>query len=238
MEDENRDIEEQIRSICDEMSTRMDQRILEDLFGRLQESEPLTPVARSAGLWRMIMNSRYVKLAAAAVVALAITLPVGYGAVKAIKKYFIAEDSVTFEYPEPNGGFSYTYSRSVSVASNDATTEQEARAQLEEFLQLYRQGKATEIEPGIWKATLSNGEEFAYGGNPENASKQLEFTEEEKVQLKQQADEINELRKAGKGERTFWKEVEDNGVRIRLYNVRYTLPGGQVVTICEGEEAK
>jgi hypothetical protein len=171
------------------------------------------------------------------VFAPAIMLPVSYGAVKAIKKYFtVAEDRVTFEYPEPDGSFTCTYGRSVSVSSSDATSEQEARAQLEEFLQLYRQGKATQIEPGIWHATLSNGEEFAYGGNPEHST--LEFTEEEKAQLKRQTDEIHELRKAGKGQRTFGKEIEENGTRIRLYHVRYTLADDRVVTLCEGEEAK
>lgn len=237
MENENHNIEQQIMNIRDKTSARMDQRILDDLFGRLRESETPKPAIAPAGLWRMIMNSRYMKLAAAAVVALAIMLPVSYGAVKAIKKYFkIAQNSVTFEYSEPNGSFSYMYSRGVSVASTDATSEQEARAQLEEFLRLYQEGKATEIEPGVWRATLSSGEEFAYGGNPQNLK--MEFTEEEKAQLKQQTDEIKELRKAGKGERTFWKEIEENGIRMRLYRVRYMLSNGQAVTICEGEEAK
>lgn len=183
------------------------------------------------------MNSRHIKLAVAAVIALAIMLPVGYGAVQAIKKYFtVTEASVTFEYPGPNGVGAYTYGRRVSVTSTSATDEQEARAQLEEFLQLYREGKATQIKPGVWQATLSNGEEFAYAGDPEHAT--LEFTEQEKAQLKQQSDEINELRKAGKGERTFWKEVEYSGLRVRLYHVRYTLADGQVVTLCEGGLAK
>ncbi len=179
------------------------------------------------------MNSRYIKLAAAAVIALAIMLPVSYGAIQAIKKYFtVTEASVMFEYPEPNGVGAYTYGRRVGVTSTSATNEQEARAQLEEFLQLYREGKAIEIKSGVWQATLSNGEEFAYAGDPEHTT--LEFTEQEKAQLKQQSDEINELRKAGKGERTLWKEVEFNGLRVRLYHVRYTLANGQVVTLCEG----
>ena len=43
------------------------------------------------------------------------------------------------------------------------------------------------------------------------------------------------VRRAGKGERTFLKEVENNGVRVRLYNVCYTLSNGEVLTVCEGE---
>jgi hypothetical protein len=148
----------------------------------------------------------------------------------------VTEACVTFEYPGPNNVGAYTYGRRATVASTSATNEQEARAQLEEFLRLYREGKAIEVKPGVWQATLSNGEEFAYSGDAEHAT--LDFTEQEKAQLKQQSDEINELRKAGKGERTLWKEVEYSGLRVRLYHVRYTLANGQVVTLCEGEPAK
>lgn len=175
----------------------MDQTILGDLFGKLQESETLKPATTPVGLWRTIMNSRHIKVAAAAVVALAIMLPVSYGAIKAIEKYFIVQDTVTFEYPEPNGvSISHMMvGRGISVANADANSQQEAQAK-------------------------------------------VKFTEEEKAQLKQQSDEIHELAKAGKGERTFWKEVEENGMHIRLYQVRYTLSDGQVVTVCEGEAVK
>ena len=148
----------------------------------------------------------------------------------------MTEASVTFEYPEPNGVGMIMYGSMGTVASTSATNEQEARGELEEFLQLYRAGEATEVKPGMWQATLANGEEFAYAGDPEHAT--LKFTEQEKAELKKQADEINELRQAGKGERTFLQEVENNGVRLRLYNVRYTLSDGRVVTICEGEAVK
>jgi hypothetical protein len=181
------------------------------------------------------MISKRMKIAAATVVALAVLLPVGYGAVQAVKKYFtISEDKVSFEYPDPNGTVaSYVYGRSVGVSGTDIQNEEQARARVEEFRQLYLAGKAVEIKPGVWKATLADGTEFAYGGrDPARAG--VQFTEEEKAQLKRQSDEINELRKAGKGERTFLKEVEENGVKIRLYQVRYTLSDGRVVTITEG----
>lgn len=40
------------------------------------------------------------------------------------------------------------------------------------------------------------------------------------------------------GVRTFLQEIENNGMRIRMYNVRYTLSSGQVITVCEGEGGK
>ena len=164
---------------------------------------------------------------------LAALLPAGYAAVEAVVKHFIlSEDSVSFEYPEPNGTAVYSVGRMTGIFSTGVTSEEEARAQYEEFLQLYREGKAQEIRPGVWQATLANGERFNYGGDPEHTP--TEFTAQEKEQWKKQFDEINELRKAGKGERTFREEIERDGVRIRLYEVRYTLPDGNVVTLTEG----
>lgn len=52
--------------------------------------------------------------------------------------------------------------------------------------------------------------------------------------MKKQFDEINALRKAGRCERTFLKEVEQDGVKVRLYQVRYTLADGKIVTLTEG----
>ncbi len=183
------------------------------------------------------MINKRTKMAVAAVIALAILLPVGYGAIQAAKRYFtVSEGQVTLEYADPNGGTtSYVYGRSVSVTGTDIENEDQARARLEEFRQLYLAGKAVEVKPGIWKVTLADGTQFAYGGgDPARAGTGGEFTEEEKAQLQKQSDEINELRKAGKGERTFLKEVEENGTKIRLYQVRYTLSDGRVVTITEG----
>lgn len=185
------------------------------------------------------MIGKRIKLAAAAVVALAVMLPVGYAAVGAVMKYFtISEDMVSFQDPDPNGGvvsFGFGYARTEVVTGTDIESEEQARAKVEEFRQLYLAGKAREIRPGVWQAVLSNGELFNYGGDPEHAT--AEFTPQEKEQLKKQFDEINELRKAGQGERTFLKEVEQDGVRVRLYQVRDTLADGKIVTLTEGTNA-
>jgi hypothetical protein len=237
VENVDRNLEEQIRSLCDRTSLSMDRRILRDLAGRLPESHSHEPTPVSARIWRMTMISKRIKIAAAAVVALAVLLPVSYGAIQAVKKYFtLSEDKVSFEYRDPNGGgTSYVYGRSIAVGGTGIENEEQARARIEEFRQLYLAGKAVEVEPGVWVATLSDGTRFAFGGSdPARAGAGVEFTEEEKAQLKRQSDEINELRKAGKCERTFLKEVEENGMKIRLYRVRYTLSDGRVVTLTEG----
>jgi hypothetical protein len=47
-------------------------------------------------------------------------------------------------------------------------------------------------------------------------------------------EEINQLKKAGKCEKTFVKEWVENGIVFQLYEVRYTLASGEVVTVNEG----
>ncbi len=125
---------------------------------------------------------------------------------------------------------------SAGIGSNDPNfTEEDARKAEREFYELYKQGKAEEVEPGFWVATLSNGKGFGYGGDPE----MLGLSEAERKEfLKKQFAEIDELRKAGKYERTFIKEVEKNGVKIRLYEDRFTLSNGKVITMGAGEPVK
>ena len=184
------------------------------------------------------MRGKRTRLVIAAAIAAGIMLPVGYGAVKAVMKYVIlSEEKVVFKYSEPNGGVAaYGVGRAVGTMVSGDVDEEEARARLEEFYQLYRDGKAREIKPGFWQATLSNGETFNFGGDPAKAMG--EFTPEDKERLQKRFEEINELRKAGKGERTFLKEIEKNGLRIRLYEVRYTLSNGEVITVGEGMPAE
>ena len=49
MEDANRDIEEQIRNMCDRTSDRMDRRILADLADSLRKMETVRAVERPPG---------------------------------------------------------------------------------------------------------------------------------------------------------------------------------------------
>lgn len=48
-------------------------------------------------------------------------------------------------------------------------------------------------------------------------------------------EEIEELRKAGKYERTLLKQWEEKGMRFSLYKVSYTLSNGKVITVNEIE---
>ncbi len=227
MQDANRSLEEQIRNWCKHTSDALDRRILDDLGEKLKQQEPIEPAPTPAGVWRMIMNAKRIKWAAAAVLALAVLLPAGYAAVEAMINYFtISETQVSTEMQGPDVVTGFGASRSVSVGGTDIATEAEARAGLEEFQRLYREGKARQIEPGLWQVTLANGKLFNYQGNPEWSTPGF-------AEQKKEMEEVSALRNASKGERTFLRDMEMNGQTLRVYEVRYALSSGKVVTVTE-----
>jgi hypothetical protein len=184
------------------------------------------PAGGSISLWRV---------AAAAAIAIAVLLPLSYGATKTVKR-IIKTFEAKFEYPQDDGGV-HVYGVGGGIGSSDPNfTEEDAREAEREFYELYKQGKAEEVEPGVWVVTLSNGEKFAYGGgDPE----MLGLSEAERKEiLKKQFDEIEELKKAGKFERTFIKEIEKDGVKIRYYEDSFTLSNGKVIKMGAGEAVK
>lgn len=177
------------------------------------------PTGGPISLWRV---------AAAAVIAIAVLLPLSYGATKVIKKYFVTFEA-EFEYPEDN----IVYKTSQTVVM-DGENEEDAKKALEEFGKLYREGKAEEIKPGVWSVTLSNGEKFNYGGEPE----MLGLSDAERKELlKKQFDEIHELKKAGKYEKTYKPEHNYivNGITYRYFEARYILSDGTVKTLGDSE---
>jgi hypothetical protein len=145
-----------------------------------------SPGGGSISLWRV---------AAAAVIAIAVLLPLSFGATKVVKKYFTTFEA-KFEYPQDDGGV-YAYGVRAGIGSSDPNfTEEEAHKLEREFYELYKQGKAKEVSPGMWMAFLSNGKAFGYSGDPEMLG--LSEVERKELSKKQFDDEINELKKAGK----------------------------------------
>ncbi|MHC4756206.1 MAG: hypothetical protein ACYTBP_13810 [Planctomycetota bacterium] len=191
-----------------------------NLLNRLEDNVSSTKfnVSHSSMLkWFVPTGNRIslIRVAATAIIGIVFLLPMAYGATKVIQYFTISGVSITSK-------------------SDKIITEEDVRNSLEEFGKLYREGKAKEVKPGVWVVTLSNGEEFAYGGNnPELVG--LPSDEKNKL-LESQSNEIQKLRKSGNFERTFIKEIEENGVKIRLYEDRFTLSSGKVVTMTYGEE--
>jgi len=174
------------------------------------------------------------RVTAAAAIAIAVLLPLSYGATKTVKR-IIKTFEAKFEYPQDDGGVQ-VYGVGAGIGSSDPNfTEEDAHKAEREFYELYKQGKAKEVAPGMWTATLSNGKGFGYGGDPE----MLGLSEAERKELlKKQFDEIHELRKAGKFERTFIKEIEIDGVMHNFYEDSFTLSNGKVIKMGAGEPVK
>jgi len=175
------------------------------------------------------------RVAAAAAIAIAVLLPLSYGATKTVKR-IIKTFEAEFVYPQDDGSV-HGYKVGSAIGSNDPNfTEEDALKNQREFYELYKQGKAEEIEPGFWFAILSNGKGFGTR-NPE----MLGLSEAERKEfLKKQFDEIEELRKAGKFEKIYKPEhdFEINGVKHRFYFARYTLSDGTVRTVGSSEPVK
>ena len=181
-----------------------------------------SPAGERISLWRV---------AAAATVAIAVLLPLSFGANRIVKKYFITFEAA-FEYPEDNTVYKTT--QTMVTSGDNIKSEEDAKRVLEEFAALYREGKAEEIKPGIWMVTLSDGEKFTYGGDPDA----LGLSDDERIGLlKRQFDEIHELRKAGKFEKTYKPEHDFlvDGVEYRYFEARYVLSDGTVETIGSSE---
>lgn len=170
------------------------------------------------------------RVATAAVVAVVVVLPLGYGATKLVEKCYTTFKA-TFIYPDHDGGGNVAYG--VGGGFGGDLSEKEAMEMAEEIRKLCAEGKAEEVEPGVWQVTLSDGRKVGIGGmDPEFVAMS---DAERNEALKKQFDEIHELRKAGKYERTFLKEIEIDGARHRLYEDRFTLSNGKVVKVGAGE---
>jgi len=185
------------------------------------------------------------RVATAAAIAIAVLLPLSYGATKTVKRIiktfeakFEYPHEAKFVYPQDDGGVhgygvGGGYGVGSAIGSSDPNfTEKEAMEMAEEIRKLCAEGKAEEVEPGVWMVTLSNGKKIHFGGaDPEF----MALTDVEKNNLlKKQFDEIHELRKAGKFERTFIKEIEINGVMHNLYEDSFTLSNGKVIKMGAG----
>jgi len=171
------------------------------------------------------------RVTAAAAIAIAVLLPLSFGATKVVKKYFITFEA-EFEYPEDN--IVYRTSQTIVTTDDNIKSEEDVKKVFEEFGRLYREGKAEEIRPGVWQVVLSNGEKFNYGGDPEILG--LSEAERKKL-LKKQFDEIHELKKAGKYEKTYKPEHDYvvNGIKYRYFEARYVLSDGTAKTLGDSE---
>lgn len=230
-----RQIRRLAKQIRIEPDAGVDQRVLGLAEAALAESMKNKAVfGRPNSIRSLIMQSKTRKYAAVVAVAILLLIPLSYGAVRALKYFIVLQDRV--EYHQGNGHVT-VMSSAQGIIGDNIHTQQDAARVMEEFKKLYKKGKAEQTKLGLWSVTLSDGSGFNYGGDPE-----MLFLSDAKTQelLKNQFDEVRELRKAGKFEKTYKPEhdfaVDD--VKYRSFEATYTLSDGRVVTMGESEPAE
>lgn len=185
-----------------------------------------TPIGGSISPWRV---------AAAAIIAIAVLLPLTYGATQIIK-FVVEEFTVIHGVDDERAKYITAYAFNPTITGDCITNKDEAKKAEKEMLQLIKEGKAEEVSHGVYKGVLSSGKEVIYDtlGIPI----EILQSENRKEKIKKLTDEIEKLKKAGDFERTFLDEVENNGIKIRIYKHRYTLSNGSTITLTTGYEVK
>ncbi len=175
------------------------------------------------------------RVAAAAIIAISLLLPLTYGATR-IMRFVVEEFTVIHGVDDEQAKYITAYAFNPTITGDCITNKEEAKEAEKEMLQLIKKGKAEEVSPGVYKGVLSNGEEVIYDtlGIPI----EILQSENRKEKIKELTEEIQKLKKAGDFERTFLDEVENNGIKIRIYKHRYTLSNGSTITLTAGYEVK
>lgn len=175
------------------------------------------------------------RVAATAAIAILVLLPLTYGATRIIK-FVVEEFTVIHGVDDEQAEYITAYAFNPTITGDCITNKEEAKEAEKEILQLIKKGKAEEVSPGVYKGVLSSGEEVIYDtlGIPI----EILQSENRKEKIKELTDEIEKLKKAGNFERTFLDEVENNGIKIRIYKHRYTLSNGSTITLTTGYEVK
>jgi hypothetical protein len=172
------------------------------------------------------------RVAAAAAIAIAVLLPLTYGATKIIQ-FVVEEFTVMYGVDDKDAKYITTYAFNPTIRGVYTTSKDDAKKAEKEILQLIKEGKAEKISPGEYKAVLSNGGEVVYDtlGIPI----EILASESREEKIKQICDEIEELRKAGKFERTFLDVVKSpKGRDVYIYKTCYTLSNGATITLNSG----
>jgi Tol biopolymer transport system component len=105
----NKDIERAIRKICitktqaETTDAEMDKQTLSDALAAYDNSKNLKSMIFKTDIWRVIMKSPITKITSAAVVALAILLPLSYGAAKLIKRFITISQMPAIKVDFPSG---------------------------------------------------------------------------------------------------------------------------------------
>ena len=118
-------------------------RTLTDTLEAHAQTKKMKMAVVQPGIWRIIMRSRKLKYAVAAMVGIAVMVPLVYGASKIIKTYFFKEE---IKYTNPDGS---TISQVIQTGISGAD-EKEAKKVYDEINRLREAGKCEKILQEEW----------------------------------------------------------------------------------------
>jgi len=227
---------DEIKKLVKNMSFKAGPEMDNDLWTdttRAHDQSQKTEWSQERSLLRRItMNTRTMKIVAVALIALAILLPLSYGASKIIK-FVVEEFTIMYGVDDENTKYITAYAFNPTVKGDCINNKEDAKQAEKEILQLIKEGKAEQINPSEYKAILSNGGEVIYDtlGIPI----EILGSENRKEKIQELTDEIEDLKKAGEFERTFLDVVKSpKGRDVYIYKTRYTLSNGVTITLNSG----
>jgi hypothetical protein len=130
--------------------------------------------------------------------------------------------------------------RGFTTSKGWGSTDPDYKVKFEEFKTLFNAGKARETAPGEYAATLANGEEFRFKGDPNT----LSITKDEEETWKRMVDEAIDRKERGIYEKVYyprWMQEAMGGMPSpsgRFIMERYVLSGGKIFIPGTGEATR
>ena len=209
------EIEKLVKKMSFKAGPEMDNDLWTDAAKAHDESQNTEWARNRPFIRRMTMNTRTMKIAAGAIIALAVLLPLSYGAAKIIKSYRVERTAT------------------IKVKAAEGFDEEKAQKALEHAKKMIEEGKAEEIRPGVYRVTLPDGEVVEMGTTTSGSLDDMP------PEVKAILEEVEKLRKAGDFEDTLIDEyTEDDGTKVSVYEEVYTLSNGDTQKFTRKEEIK
>jgi len=209
------EIEKLVKQMSFKAGPEMDKDLWADAAREHDESQKTKGVRNRPLIRRMIMNTRTVKITVAAIIALAVLLPLSYGAAKIIQSYRVERTAT------------------IKVQAAEGFDEEKAQEALEYAKKMIEKGEAEEIRPGVYRVTLPDGEVVEMGTTTSGSLDDMP------PEVKAILEEVEKLREAGDFEDTLIDEyTEEDGTKVSIYEELYTLSNGDTQKFTRKEEIK
>jgi hypothetical protein len=209
------DIEKLVKQMYFKAGSEMDNDLWADAARAHDEFQKTKWVRNRPFIRRMTMNTKTMKITVIAIIALAVLLPLSYGAAKIIQSYRVERTAT------------------IKVKAAEGFDEKKAQEALEYAKKVIEKGEAEEIRPGIYRVTLPDGEVVELGTTTSGSLDDMP------PKMRAILEEVEKLREAGDFKDTLIDEyTKDDGTKVSIYEEVYTLSNGDTQKFTRKEEIK